>query len=154
MASAGGSSQSRPPVWPTFWPHLSAQSKDAEWCVAQIADADIQRFTAEPPELAPEAVRAAIEDMLVTQAHAGLAITDAATGTLLGNVPVRRVAQPARRSSRRRTRTQCPHDHEPQACQTSPLITGPTAGWRSQAGGVARAAPPAVRYQLVGFDGV
>jgi [ribosomal protein S5]-alanine N-acetyltransferase len=61
------------------------RSQDAEWYVAQIADADIQRFTAEPPELAPEAVRAAIEDMLVTQAHAGLAITDAATGTLLGN---------------------------------------------------------------------
>jgi RimJ/RimL family protein N-acetyltransferase len=30
-------------------------------------------------------VRAAIEDMLTTRAHAGLAITDAATGALLGN---------------------------------------------------------------------
>jgi ribosomal-protein-alanine N-acetyltransferase len=66
------------------------QSRDAEWYVAQIADADIQRFTAEPPELAPEAVRGAIEDMQASQAHAGLAITDAATGTLVGNAGLAR----------------------------------------------------------------
>jgi hypothetical protein len=61
------------------------QPQDAEWYVAQLADAEIQRFTTEPAELAPEDVRAEIEDMLATRAHAGLAVTDAATGALLGS---------------------------------------------------------------------
>lgn len=59
--------------------------EEADWYVAQVSDPPIQRFTGEPPDLTPAAVRAAIADMLATRAHAGMAITDAATGELLGN---------------------------------------------------------------------
>jgi RimJ/RimL family protein N-acetyltransferase len=58
---------------------------EADWYAAQTVDPEIQRFTAELPDLAPAAVRDAIEDMLAARAHAGLVITDAATGELLGN---------------------------------------------------------------------
>jgi RimJ/RimL family protein N-acetyltransferase len=59
--------------------------EEADWYVAQAADPEIQRFTTEPPDLDPAAVRAAIEDMLASRAYAGLVITDAVTGQLLGN---------------------------------------------------------------------
>jgi RimJ/RimL family protein N-acetyltransferase len=59
--------------------------EEADWYAAQTADPEIQRFTAEQPDLAPATVRAAIEEMLATRAHAGLVITDAVTGALLGN---------------------------------------------------------------------
>lgn len=59
--------------------------EEADWYVAQTADPEIQRFTTETPDLDPAAVRAAVEDMLVSRAHAGLVVTDAGTGALLGN---------------------------------------------------------------------
>lgn len=58
---------------------------DAEWYVEQSRDAEIQRWTNEPPDLTVAYVREVIEELLRTRAHAGLAITDAATGELLGN---------------------------------------------------------------------
>lgn len=59
--------------------------EEAGWYVAQTADAEIQRFTGEPPDLDEGAVREAIASMLATGTHAGLVITDAGTGDLLGN---------------------------------------------------------------------
>jgi [ribosomal protein S5]-alanine N-acetyltransferase len=61
------------------------QEADADWYVAQVGDPEIRRFTHEPAGLTALAVREAIEDMHATRAHAGLVITDAATGALLGN---------------------------------------------------------------------
>lgn len=58
---------------------------EADWYVRQVADPEVQRFTGEPADLDPVAVRVAIEDLLATRAHAGLAIADAITGELLGN---------------------------------------------------------------------
>lgn len=60
-------------------------SDDAEWYVQRSRDPEIQRWTNEPPDLDAAAARAAIADMLATRAHAGMVITDAATGELLGN---------------------------------------------------------------------
>ena len=59
--------------------------EEADWYVAETADPEIQRFTTEPPDLDPAAVRAAIEDMLASRGHAGLVITDAVTGQLPSN---------------------------------------------------------------------
>ena len=59
--------------------------EESGWYAAQAADPEILRFTAEPAGLTEDAVRAAIEDMYATRAHAGLVMTDAATGALLGN---------------------------------------------------------------------
>jgi [ribosomal protein S5]-alanine N-acetyltransferase len=59
--------------------------EEAGWYVEQALDPEIQRFTNEPATLTEAEARAAIEDMLATGAHAGLVITDAATGELLGN---------------------------------------------------------------------
>lgn len=58
---------------------------EAGWYVAQTGDAEIQRFTSEPPDLDEGAVRQTIVSMLATGTHAGLVITDAGTGDLLGN---------------------------------------------------------------------
>lgn len=59
--------------------------EDAAWYAAQTDDPDIQRFTGEPAHLDPVAVTAAVERMHAGRSHAGLAITDAVTGRLLGN---------------------------------------------------------------------
>jgi ribosomal-protein-alanine N-acetyltransferase len=64
---------------------LPWRSEHAQWYVEQSVDADIQRFTNEPPDLDAAAVRGAIEEMHRTRAHAGMVITDAVTGKLLGN---------------------------------------------------------------------
>lgn len=64
--------------------------EEAGWYVAQSRDAEILRWTNESPTLDEATARAAIEDMLATRAHAGLVITDAATGALLGNAGLAR----------------------------------------------------------------
>lgn len=58
---------------------------DADWYVERSRDAEIQRWTNEPPDLTVDAARSAFEELLRTRAHAGLVITDAATGERLGN---------------------------------------------------------------------
>jgi [ribosomal protein S5]-alanine N-acetyltransferase len=58
---------------------------DAEWYAEQSRDPEIQRWTTEPPDLAVATVRAAIERVLA-DGLAALAMTDAATGELLGNL--------------------------------------------------------------------
>ena len=58
---------------------------EAEWYVEQSRDPEIQRFTTDPPDLDEATVRAAIERLLAGRSWAW-AITDAATGALLGNV--------------------------------------------------------------------
>jgi RimJ/RimL family protein N-acetyltransferase len=58
---------------------------EADWYAERSRDPEIQRWTNEPPDLTADTVRAAIEELARTRAHAGLVITDAATGELLGN---------------------------------------------------------------------
>lgn len=67
---------------------------EAGWYAEQAADPEILRFTSEPAGLTAAAVRAAIEEMLATRAHAGLVVTDAATGALLGNAGLAPGAEP------------------------------------------------------------
>lgn len=68
---------------------------EADWYVAQAADPDILRFTREEPDLTAEQVRTAIAQMHATRAHAGMVITDAATGELLGNAGLAAGDEPA-----------------------------------------------------------
>jgi RimJ/RimL family protein N-acetyltransferase len=58
---------------------------DAEWYAEQSRDPEIQRWTTDPPDLTAATVRAAIERVRAAGLVA-FAITDAATGELLGNI--------------------------------------------------------------------
>jgi len=58
---------------------------DADWYVECTRDPEIQRWTTEPPDLDVATARAAIEHAVADRLVA-LAITDAATGELLGNL--------------------------------------------------------------------
>ncbi len=68
------------------------QPEDADWYVSACADPDIQRWTSEPRDLTADDVRRAIAEMHSTRAHAGMAVTDARTGQLLGNAGLARSA--------------------------------------------------------------
>lgn len=60
---------------------------DADWYAASTRDPAIQRFTTEAPDLTAGEVRDAIRALLASDhPHAGLIITDAATGEQLGNI--------------------------------------------------------------------
>jgi [ribosomal protein S5]-alanine N-acetyltransferase len=60
--------------------------QDAGWYAAQSRDPEIQRFTTDAPDLDAQTVRAAIEQYAAAGTHASMAITDAGTGELLGNI--------------------------------------------------------------------
>jgi RimJ/RimL family protein N-acetyltransferase len=60
--------------------------EDAGWYAEQSRDPEIQRFTTDPPDLDADTVRAAIERFATSDTYASMAITDAATGALLGNI--------------------------------------------------------------------
>ncbi|MGB2696181.1 MAG: GNAT family N-acetyltransferase [Dehalococcoidia bacterium] len=70
------------------------QPDDAEWYVS-ARDEEVLRWTTEPRDLTPDDVRRAIEEQLREPTYAGFAITDAATGMLLGNISLV-VAEPDR----------------------------------------------------------
>ncbi len=61
------------------------EEDDAEWYV-RARDEDIFRWTTEPRDLTTEIVRDAIERYLKHPTYAGFAITDASSGSLLGNI--------------------------------------------------------------------
>ena len=61
------------------------QQDDAEWYV-HARDEDIFRWTTEPRDLTTELLRSAIERHLSHPTYAGFAITDASSGSLLGNI--------------------------------------------------------------------
>ena len=61
------------------------EQNDAEWYV-RARDEDIFRWTTEPRDLAPELLRTTIERYLSHPTYAGFAITDASSGSLLGNI--------------------------------------------------------------------
>ena len=58
---------------------------DAEWYV-QARDEEIFHWTKEPRDLTTELLRNAIERYLSHPTYAGFAITDASSGSLLGNI--------------------------------------------------------------------
>jgi ribosomal-protein-alanine N-acetyltransferase len=58
---------------------------DAGWYVEAARDPAIRQWTSEPADLTAGQVRSAIEAMLQSRAHLGMAVTDASTGRLLGN---------------------------------------------------------------------
>jgi RimJ/RimL family protein N-acetyltransferase len=64
------------------------EDDDAEWYVS-VRDAEIFRWTTEPRELAPEEVRAALRHNRAQPGWVGMAITDAGSGALLGNIALR-----------------------------------------------------------------
>jgi hypothetical protein len=53
---------------------------DGEWYVAQLPDAQIQRFTTEQVSTTADDFRVAVEDLGRRDDRAGFAITDAGTG--------------------------------------------------------------------------
>ncbi len=59
---------------------------DASFYVRAILDPEIQRWTTERSDLTEEAAREAISRHLVQPANVSLAITDAASGALAGNI--------------------------------------------------------------------
>ena len=61
------------------------EEDDAEWYV-RARDEEIFRWTKEPRNLTPEVTRNAIRRYLSRPTYAGFAITDAASGSLLGNI--------------------------------------------------------------------
>ena len=61
------------------------EQDDAEWYV-RARDEDVFRWTTEPRDLTPELLRNAIERYLSRPTYAGFAITDASSGSLLGNI--------------------------------------------------------------------
>ena len=61
------------------------EQNDAEWYV-RARDEDIFRWTTEPRDLTPELLRTTIERYLSHPTYAGFAITDASSGSLLGNI--------------------------------------------------------------------
>ena len=61
------------------------EQDDAEWYVS-ARDEEILFWTTEPRDLTPENARGAIERHLSHPTYAGFAITDLASGSLLGNV--------------------------------------------------------------------
>jgi [ribosomal protein S5]-alanine N-acetyltransferase len=65
---------------------------DAEWYAGHSRDPEIQRWTTEPPDLTAAAVRVAIERAVADRLVA-LAITDAVTGELLGNLALSPAAE-------------------------------------------------------------
>jgi [ribosomal protein S5]-alanine N-acetyltransferase len=60
--------------------------EDAEWYAASTKDADIRRWTTEPPDLTAERVRAAIAAL--SEGSLAWAAVDAGTGELVGNAAV------------------------------------------------------------------
>lgn len=65
---------------------------EAGWYAAQVRDPEIQRFTRESPDLTEAEVRDAILTLARTREHAGLVVTSAADGALLGNAGLRRTS--------------------------------------------------------------
>ncbi|MGH2588382.1 MAG: GNAT family N-acetyltransferase [Dehalococcoidia bacterium] len=61
---------------------------DADWYVS-ARDEEVYRWTTEPRELAVETLRAVIERNRREPAWVGLAITDAVTGEIIGNIALR-----------------------------------------------------------------
>ncbi len=61
------------------------EQDDAEWYV-RARDEEIFFWTKEPRGLTPELLRTAIEQHLNRPTYAGFAITDASSGSLLGNI--------------------------------------------------------------------
>lgn len=61
---------------------------DADWYVA-ARDTEVFRWTTEPPDLTVEATREAIRQNRADPGWVGLAVTDAASEVLLGNIALR-----------------------------------------------------------------
>jgi RimJ/RimL family protein N-acetyltransferase len=64
---------------------------DGAWYVAQLSDADIQRFTTERHTTTADDFRSALKRLGRRPDQAGFAIVDAITGELAGNWRVRRI---------------------------------------------------------------
>ncbi|MEJ7628506.1 MAG: GNAT family protein [Nocardioidaceae bacterium] len=62
------------------------ENEDGEWYVAQLADAEIQRFTTESVTTTADEFRVALTELRHNAHEAGFAIIDPLTGRLAGNI--------------------------------------------------------------------
>lgn len=66
---------------------------DGDWYVAQLPDAEIQRFTTERVSTTADDFRAALQELSRRDDQVGFAIVDAGTGLLAGNIAADRSSE-------------------------------------------------------------